>query len=133
MMRIVRGLVYIGVVFAVVAAGALIWYGWALDGFAGTSKIEDRIEVTSPDGRYVASGYHVWGGATVQNCTVFTLRQKQPGTDEMSIMVVDMTGPNNPFAMHWADNTHLTVTYNHGSIYSKESNWQDVRVSYDEK
>ena len=126
----VAGIVIAGMILFAIVASFILWK--ASDGF-GMYKIEDRMEVISPDGRYVASGYHVWGSAVVHDSTVFTLRQKQSGTEETSIMVVDMTGPNNPFAMHWVDNTHLTVTYTHGSIYSKESSWKDVNVTYDEK
>jgi hypothetical protein len=106
---------------------------WPPGQVLGMYKIEDRIEAASPDGKYVASGYHVWGGATVQNSTIIEIRPKAGWFNQKSEaqLIVDMTQPgDNPFGISWADNNDLVVTYTAGSTYIQKPKWKDVNIKY---
>ena len=101
----------------------------------GMSEIADRVDVTSPDGRYVASGYHVWGGATVSDSTIVEMRPNGWLVPKAEyVLSVDMTKPgNNPFSISWMNGNHLDVKYTAGTICKKSNQWKDVTISFVEQ
>jgi len=132
-----KTLLIIGITsFAVAACVVIPFLIWSPGQILGMYKIEDLVEVPSPDGRYIASGYHVWGSAVVHDSTIFNIRPKNDwfnSKENEALLVVDMTGPNNPFNISWTNNKELVVTYTPGSIYLQKFNWKDVAIKYIEK
>lgn len=132
-----KTLLIIGIASFVVAACVVITFSvWPPGQLLGMYKIEDRVEVVSPDGRYIASGYHLLGSAVVHDSTIFLIRPKNGwlyGKGDEDLLIVDMIGSDNPFSISWANNKELVVTYTSGSIYLQKFNWKDVAIKYIEK
>lgn len=113
---------------------AAVWLGpylfWDFIDYLGSSQYEDQVEMASPDGRYVAYGYHVIGGATVSDSTFVMIRTKGEALDYKKndlLFVVDDLGP---FKLIWKNNTELLIKYTPGPIYMQTFSWKDVSVKY---
>ena len=114
----------------------VIWGPWTLNKvlwhiiYQSQNEVQDRIEVESPDHRYVATGYHVLGGATVANMTIVVIRPKGITTShdsDDSVLIADNIAP---FQISWTSPRLITVKCSSDRVYSKMTSWHDVKVQF---
>lgn len=101
-----------------------------LNYFVGMNETKDLVNVESPDHQYVATGYHVFGGATSQDSTIVVVHaQGESYTDRTNepVLIADNI---KPFNLTWPQNRLLVVECSLDNTYSKKSIWKDVTVQY---
>ena len=94
------------------------------------NRYEDQIEVTSPDSRYIAAGYHIIGGATTTDSTIVLIRSKGEPLDydkNSLLFIVDNLGS---FHLLWENSNELIVKYTRGPVYAQKFRWKDICVRY---
>jgi len=133
-------IIFFGIIAAVIAVLALLPRdtGVALEFvvlnyFFPMYETKDLVNVESPDHQYVATGYHVFGGATVHDSTIVVVHaQGQSYTDRTNepVLIADNI---KKFNLIWSKNRLLVVECSLDNTYSKKSIWKDVTVQYVEK
>jgi hypothetical protein len=126
-----RGLLILGlrVSFSVLALAALL-LGFLFFERGEMSQIRDTVAVKSPDNRYIATGFHVIGSATVHNSTVIQIRTNAFLRKGDPVFIVDDLGA---FNISWARKDELTVTYTTGPIYLQNFDWHGITIKYIQK
>jgi hypothetical protein len=106
---------------------------WPPGQVLGMYKIEDFVDVPSPDDRYIATGFHVLGSAIVHDTVVVQLRlgnERYDAKNKDSLFILDDTSSSHSFNLSWASDNELVVTYTPGSIYLQKFSWKDVTIKY---
>ena len=111
-------------ILAIYVLGCLSYVGH------GMYRVEDSVEVTSPDNKYIATGFHVVGSAVVHNSTIVQIRSNKFSDEKHPVFVVDNLAP---FNIAWTQNNELEVTYTEGPIHMQQFNWKDVAIKYNQK
>ena len=104
---------------------------WLLESlFRGMSTMKDRVDIDSPDHRYVATGYHILGSAMDANMTIVVVHAKGQSYDDPkndSVLVADNLSP---FQLTWDGDQKLTVHCSLDQTYRKKDFWNDVSIEY---
>ena len=106
---------------------------WLFFRLAPMSEITDRVDLESPDHRYVATAYHVLGSATVENSTIVVIHAKGQSWDDRTNQPVLIADNLKPFHLSWDQNRLLVVQCSLDYRYSQKWSWNDVTVQYVEK
>jgi hypothetical protein len=131
--KAIYSILYGAALTAIGIAVLLVGGYWLLVYFAPMSEIKDRSDVESPDHRYVATGYHIIGGATVSDSTIIVVHEKGQSYADRTNEPVLIADNLEPFSMKWESSRSLVVKCSLSNTYSKLTSWKDLTVEYSEK
>lgn len=111
------------------ALTAVIYYALCFPLF---SPAKDMVfaERTSPNNAYIATAFHRYGGATVNNTTVVTLRQYGERGNTKRNEVVFWKDGTTTVDVRWGDSEHLIIQMGDGEIYMRSTNWHGIKITY---
>ena len=104
-----------------------------LDYFFPMNETKDLINVESPDHQYVATGYHVIGGAISDDSTIVVIHARAQSYTDRTNEPVLIADNIKPFNLTWPQGRLLVVECSLDNAYAKKSIWKDVTVQYVEK
>jgi hypothetical protein len=97
----------------------------------GMYKIEDPMAVASPNGKYVATGFHAVESAAAHDSTVIQISPAQSSTSaEPPVFMVDNLGA---FKVSWSGNNELVITYTPGPVSMQRFSWKGITIKYVQK
>ena len=121
---------------AVSAAGliglAVVAYFMFFFSIQGECKYEIQSQRPSPNNACMATVFNRYGGATVNNMTLVSIRNLKDQIDfKANTVLFSVDGIKN-VSITWPDNFHLTIRYssNGGEIFTQLTKWHDIEVLF---
>lgn len=96
----------------------------------GEAEDEMLFQQKSPDNFYTVAAFNRFGGATVNNTTVVSIRLNSEKLDTKNNLIVFSENGIRKVNVNWDGNKHLTIRYDAGEVYAQVTNWNDVSITY---
>ena len=96
----------------------------------GTAEDVILFEQQSPDKIYTLAAFNRYGGATVNNTTVVSIRLNGEKLDTKKNAIVFRVNGTSKISAVWDGNKHLVIHSIPGEVYNQVTNWQDVSITY---